>query len=105
MNGNNFRDWLKGVLSRLKENTVIVMYNALYHSIKQEKCPTTYWMKADIVQWPQGKRVVDYRMIVPEHLYVVQRIKSMYNTLLIKLFYSKTKLLRLPPYHCEFNQI
>jgi len=54
MNGDSFRDWLEGVLPRLKHNAVIVMDNAPYHSVKLEKCPTLNWRKADIIEWLQG---------------------------------------------------
>jgi len=50
MNGDSFCDWLAGVLPRLKENAVIVMDNAPYHSVKTEKCPTTNWRKQTIVE-------------------------------------------------------
>ncbi|KAL4148864.1 hypothetical protein QTP88_003009 [Uroleucon formosanum] len=63
MNGDSFRDWLEGVLPRLKENAVIIVDNAPYHSVKLEKCPTTNWRKADIVEWLESKgEVVDKRV-------------------------------------------
>lgn len=51
MNSDSFRDWLKGVLPRLKDNAVTVMDNAPYHSVKMEKCLTTNLRKADIIAW------------------------------------------------------
>jgi len=51
MNGDSFRDWLEGVLPRLKHNAAIVMDNAPFHSVKLEKCPTSNWRKADIIEW------------------------------------------------------
>ncbi|XP_050064347.1 uncharacterized protein LOC126553236 [Aphis gossypii] len=108
MNGDSFRDWLEGVLPRLKDNAVIVMDNAPYHSVKLEKCPTSNWRKADMIQWLQGKgEVVDQTMIIPELLEVVRRIKPIYNKYVIDemvLQQNKT-VLRLPPYHCELNPI
>ncbi|KAF0701571.1 DDE 3 domain-containing protein [Aphis craccivora] len=59
MNGDSFRDWLEGVLPRLKDNTVIIMDNAPYHSVKLEKCPTSNWRKADIIQRLQHYRVME----------------------------------------------
>ncbi|XP_022180471.1 uncharacterized protein LOC111040765 [Myzus persicae] len=65
------------------------MDNAPYHSVKLEKCQTTNWRKADIVEWLESKgEVVDKSMIIPELLKIVKRIKPM-----------------LPPYHCELNPI
>jgi len=106
MNGDSFRDWLKGVLPRLKDNAVIVMDNAPYHSVKMEKCPTTNWRKADIIAWLRSKREeVDSTLIIAELLVIVKRIKPMYNKYVIdEMVKADNKdVLRLPPYHCELN--
>lgn len=34
MNGDSFHDWLEGVLPKLKDNAIIIMDNAPYHSVK-----------------------------------------------------------------------
>lgn len=108
MNGDCFRDWLESVLPRLKENAVIVMDNAPYHSVKLDKCPTTNWRKADIVQWLEGKgEVIDQSMIIVELLEIVKRLKPLYSKYVIDemvLQHNKV-VLRLPPYHCELNPI
>ncbi|KAL4096825.1 hypothetical protein QTP88_021708 [Uroleucon formosanum] len=39
MNGDVFFDWLKDVIPLLKDNSILVMENAPYHSVKSEKCP------------------------------------------------------------------
>jgi len=108
MNGDSFRDWLEGVLPRRKENAVIIMVNVPYHSVKLEKCPTTNWRKADIVEWLESKgEVVDKSMIIPELLKIVRRIKPMYNKYVIVEMVSQQNktVLRLPPYHCELIPI
>ncbi|CAI6374522.1 unnamed protein product [Macrosiphum euphorbiae] len=108
MNGDTFRDWFEGVLPRLKDNAVIVMDNAPYHSVKLEKIPTTAWKKADIIGWLQSKgEVFPNNMIIPELLDIVKRIKPIYSKYAIDelaLQHNKT-VLRLPPYHCELNPI
>jgi len=43
MNSDSFRDWLEGVLPRLKDNAVIVMDNAPYHSAKVERFSAANW--------------------------------------------------------------
>ncbi|KAL4104540.1 hypothetical protein QTP88_019835 [Uroleucon formosanum] len=107
-NTNDFRDWLEGVLPRLKYNEVIVTDNVPYHSVKLEKCPTSNWRKADIIEWLQSKgEVVEKTMIIPELLEVARILKSIYNKYVIDemvLQQNKT-VLRLPPYHCELNPI
>lgn len=44
-----------GVLPKLKENSVIVMDNASYHSIKKDPIPTISWRKDQIVEWLTSK--------------------------------------------------
>lgn len=108
MNGDSFRDWLKGVLPRLKDNAVIVMDNAPYHSVKMEKCPTTNWRKADIIAWLRSKgEDIDSTLIIAELLIIVKRIKPMFNKYVIdEMVKADNKdVLRLPPYHCELNPI
>lgn len=108
MNGNSFRDWLEGVLPRLKENAVIIMDNAPYHSVRLEKCPTTNWKKADIVEWLHIKgEVVNSTMVIAELLDEVDRIIPKYNKYVIdEMVKANNKIvLRLPPYHCELNPI
>ncbi|KAF0749684.1 DDE 3 domain-containing protein, partial [Aphis craccivora] len=108
MNGDSFRDWLEGVLPKLKDNAVIVMDNAPYHSVKIEKCPTTNWRKADIIAWLQSKgEQVDNTMLVVELLDLVKKLKPFYNNYVIdEMVKANNKIvLRLPPYHCELNAI
>ncbi|KAE9523300.1 hypothetical protein AGLY_016248 [Aphis glycines] len=40
MTGDSFFDWIKGAIPLLKHNSVVVMDNAPYHSVKAERCPT-----------------------------------------------------------------
>lgn len=51
MNGDHFEEWLGKTLPKLKENSVIVMDNAPYHSVKQELVPNMGWRKEKIQEW------------------------------------------------------
>lgn len=51
MNGQTFKEWFEEILPLLKDNAVVVMDNAPYHSVKSEKVPNMSWKKADIVNW------------------------------------------------------
>ncbi|XP_060880721.1 uncharacterized protein LOC132952438 [Metopolophium dirhodum] len=108
MNGDTFYDWMKNVIPRLKENCVIIMDNAPYHSVKKEKIPNTTTKKADIIKWLQDKgEVIDRRMVIPELLDRVQILRPQYEKYLIDDLaetHNRT-ILRLPPYHCKLNQI
>lgn len=64
MNGKTFFEWFCGILPLLKENAIIVMDNAPYHSVKQKLAPTTNWNKASIIQWLESKNIVIDRPMV-----------------------------------------
>ncbi|KAL4118946.1 hypothetical protein QTP88_011824 [Uroleucon formosanum] len=108
MNGDTFREWMEGILPRLRPNSVIVMDNASYHSVKIDKAPSSNTHKADIIKWLTDKGVViDRPMVIPKLLLMVKRIKPQHQRYVIDELaksYNHT-VLRLPPYHCELNPI
>jgi len=55
MNGQTFFNWIKNIIPLLKKNSVVVMDNASYHSVKIESFPTAGWRKADIEKWLDEK--------------------------------------------------
>ncbi|XP_060846258.1 uncharacterized protein LOC132925918 [Rhopalosiphum padi] len=99
---------MENILPRLKDNCVIVMDNASYHSVKLDKAPTASTKKADIIQWLENKgEVVDRTMIIRELLDIVKKIKPQHEKFVIdEIANAQNKtILRLPPYHCELNPI
>lgn len=99
---------MENVLPLLKDNCVIVMDNAPYHSMKKEEIPNTSTKKADILKWLQDKgEVIDRPMVITELLDIVKRIKPQHDKYLIDELAQthNKKVLRLPPYHCELNPI
>lgn len=108
MNGETFFDWMKTVLPLLKDNCVIVMDNAPYHSVQTDLCPTSSWKKADIEKWLEEKgEVFGKPMIKLRLMEIVKRIKPKYNKYVIDEYVKEHNkiILRLPPYHCELNPI
>jgi len=108
MNGDNFQEWFESILPRLDQNSVIVLDNAPYHSVKSEKIPTTNSNKADILEWLTSKGVIiDRPMLKLQLLQKVREIKSKYSSYIIDNLAKDAghTVLRLPPYHCEFNPI
>ncbi|XP_060855619.1 uncharacterized protein LOC132933335 [Metopolophium dirhodum] len=93
MNGDTFFEWFCGVLPLLKDNSVIVMDNAPYHSVKTEQSPTSAWKKAAIVEWLESKGVETNPSMIK------------FDLLKIRPKNKKKIVLRLPPYHCELNPI
>lgn len=84
MNEHTFCDWMKDCIPQLRENCVIVMDNASYHSVKLDKAPTTSTKKADIIKWLEDKgEVVEKNMVIPELLTIVRRIKPLHDKYVI----------------------
>lgn len=51
MNGNAFHEWFEKILLGLEPNSVVVMENASYHSVKNERISTTANNKNEIKNW------------------------------------------------------
>ncbi|XP_050065224.1 uncharacterized protein LOC126554173 [Aphis gossypii] len=107
MNGDNFHEWFKSILPRLDPNSVIVMDNAPYHSVRTEKIPTSSTKKEDIISWLISKNVVIDQKIMfkPQLLAKVKEIKGQYMSYVVDNMAKDAghNVLRLPPYHCELN--
>ncbi|XP_076664796.1 uncharacterized protein LOC143367060 [Andrena cerasifolii] len=108
MNGDIFLEWFEGILPSLKENSVIVMDNASYHSVKAERCPAMNWTKPLIIQW-----LISKQQAIPPFagkvtlIDMVKQIKPQFDKYVIDE-HAKANgkiVLRLPPYHCELNPI
>ncbi|GFW44305.1 DDE_3 domain-containing protein [Trichonephila clavipes] len=108
MDGNHFEKWFETVMPKLKPQSIIVMDNAPYHSVKKEKIPTSSWKKSAIQEWFTDKKVTwNSDLIKIELLQKVNQIKHLYNGYRVEEIAEKFghKILRLPPYHCELNPI
>jgi hypothetical protein len=80
MNGETFYEWMEGVLPQLKENCVIIMDNASYHSVKIDKAPTSQTKKDDIIKWLIDKgETIDRPMVIPQLLEIVKKIKPQHQ--------------------------
>ncbi|XP_031334045.1 uncharacterized protein LOC116164058 [Photinus pyralis] len=107
MNGDLFKKWLiNNLLNNLEEPSLIVIDNAPYHSTL-EKLPTSSWTKGDMVAGLTRRNIpFDSTLFKPE-------LYSFIKSLGIQKQYEVDNIirnhghdvLRLPPYHCEFNAI
>lgn len=108
MNGDYFEKWFKEFLPKLNPNSVIVLDNAPYHSVKEEKLPTKSWTKSDIQAWLNAK-CIDWQpdMLKSELMEIVNNQRSRFNSYRIDKLAAEAghTVLRLPPYHCELNPI
>ncbi|XP_045107564.1 uncharacterized protein LOC123502506 [Portunus trituberculatus] len=110
MNADTFEKWFKSqLLPNIPSSSVIVMDNASYHSRKVDKPPTTANKKAEIQEWLEKKGVaVPDGLLKTQLLHLVTRHTAAAHT---QYVIDKTasehghKVVRLPPYHCNYNPI
>lgn len=109
MNGQLFKEWFINqlLLCRLEQGCVIVMDNASYHSVLKEKVPTSKWKKNDIVQWLQFKRIPHDPNVTRSELLSMNEIKNAKKTFELDHIANEMghEVVRLPPYHCQYNPI
>ncbi|XP_076284706.1 uncharacterized protein LOC143211131 [Lasioglossum baleicum] len=109
MNGDTFLKWFKKFLPTLREDSVIVMDNAPYHSVQKDKFPTMSWNKNRIVEWLHGKgEIMQHdRYVKSKLIEIAQKYKPPGKNYVVHE-YAKEKghiVLRIPPNHCELNTI
>ncbi|KAM7290001.1 hypothetical protein ISCGN_030129 [Ixodes scapularis] len=108
MDGASFEKWFDGVLDKLPTGSVIVMDNASYHSRRLEAVPTTSSRKNDIRQWLTSKKISwDPKVVKRQLLNIVALVKPQHLKYRVDTA-AKTAgctVVRLPPYHCEFNPV
>lgn len=119
MDGPKFEGWFESVLPKLTPNSVIVLDNAPYHSVKLERVPNMSWKKADIQTWlstkaneqvvPSEKEKYSWTtcMIKSELIEIVNTVKGKYSDYRVDILANQHghTVVRLPPYHCELNPI
>ncbi|KAB0805103.1 hypothetical protein PPYR_02073 [Photinus pyralis] len=103
-----FTKWFKdSLIPNISEPSLIIMDNASYHSKLTEKAPNTSSNKEEICQYLL-KHNVPYEptMFKKEllHLVVDNAKPKVYEIDEIANSYGH-RVLRLPPYHCQFNPI
>ncbi|XP_077491754.1 uncharacterized protein LOC144102333 [Amblyomma americanum] len=107
MDGNYFEKWFTDkLLPNIPANSIVVIDSAPYHSVAPEKAPTKSMRKVDNQLWLIKKGVPWSQDMVRAELRelsqkantpsVVYRIDTLAAT-------HGHEVLRLPPYHCEFN--
>lgn len=108
MNAEKFEGWFVTLLENLKEPSIIVMDNAKYHSRQVNKPPTSQNNKATIVEWLQNNNVAaDMTMVKEKLLILLKEHKPPTPTYYLDEMAKAHghRILRLPPYHCQYNAI
>ena len=110
MNGEVFTEWVnKQLIPALPGKSLVVMDNAPYHSMRAEenKCPTSNSRKADMQEWLL-KNGIEFRtdMKKPELYEIIKQNKPPPEYKIDNIIKAAGhEVLRLPPYHCNFNPI
>ncbi|RVE41990.1 hypothetical protein evm_013365 [Chilo suppressalis] len=108
MDAERFQEWFLNLLTNIPPNSTIIMDNAPYHSVQIDKVPTSANKKADLVAWLQRKGVeADMSLLKVEWLHLVKLHKPPRPTYAIDQLAEEHghKVIRLPPYHCQYNAI
>ncbi|CAH2097386.1 unnamed protein product [Euphydryas editha] len=108
MNKTNFMKWLQEkLIPNLPANSLVVMDNAPYHTVKLNKAPTLSSTKAEMQNWIINKGLSYLPTMVKAQLYEI--IKEHKEAPIYEadqmLQAHGHRVARLPPYHCELNAI
>ncbi|GBN54825.1 hypothetical protein AVEN_133114-1 [Araneus ventricosus] len=110
MNIEVFKKWFLDLLKGLDEPCFIVVDNASYHSAYAENIPSikTKKKEADIVVWLRNKNIPHNATKTRlELLNIVKEHKEKYRAYeLDQIAYEMGhEMVRLPPYHCQYNPL
>ena len=108
MNNTIFTKWITTqLLPNLEEPSLVIMDNAPYHSVLTEKQPSTSFTKAQITSWLKANNInYNEHLIKPELLQLAKNNKKENVYVVDELIREHGhEVLRLPPYHCDFNAI
>ncbi|XP_063856735.1 uncharacterized protein LOC135098338 [Scylla paramamosain] len=108
MNSTLFEEWFrKQLLPNISPNSVIVMDGASYHSVKLERRPTTAWKKSELLDWLIKKGVQPQDNSSKAQLQELAKKMDVTTTNIIDKIVEEAghQVLRLPPYHCQYNPI
>ncbi|RZF46450.1 hypothetical protein LSTR_LSTR012525 [Laodelphax striatellus] len=109
MNHETFSKWFQeSLLPNLSTPSVIVMDNAPHHSKVLDEAPTEANKKSEIQEW-----LCEHSIQFEEHFTKAELLElcEMYKPLVPKYLIDEMakakghKIVRLPPYHCNFNAI
>lgn len=108
MNSEVYESWFKEMVQSLEEPSVIIMDNASYHSRQIDKMPTQADKKQVIIDWLQrhGENV-DNSLLKVQLLNILRTKKHFPKRYVIDEIAAEHGhwVLRLPPYHCQYNAI
>ncbi|XP_076028786.1 uncharacterized protein LOC143017786 [Oratosquilla oratoria] len=110
MNATVFEKWFrKQLLPNIPPNSVIVMDNSSYHSALLEKLPTSSWREGELKDWLTKEGVQPSDELSKAELYELARnkISNEHKKYVIDTIADEAghKIIRIPPYHSQYNPI
>ncbi|XP_053372912.1 uncharacterized protein LOC128546425 [Mercenaria mercenaria] len=108
MNSENFQKGLtKQLIPNLPANSVVVIDNAPYHNVQEDRCPSQSTLKAEVKNWLRRNNIrFDDNMLKPELLELCKRNKPAPKFVVDNILKSHGHdCIRLPPYHADLNAI
>ena len=109
MNSQTFKKWfIEQLLPNIPARSLIIMDNAPYHNMQLNKAPSGSSRKGEIIKWLSDNKIAhDSSHTRAELLQLVQLHKKSNLRYDIDELAATTghKVLRLPPYYCQFNPI
>ncbi|KAJ3655607.1 hypothetical protein Zmor_014729 [Zophobas morio] len=112
MTGDLFKQWTEQQLipnvKQMSGKVVVIMDNAPYHSVHAEQLPNFSWKKSKLQLWLHQNEIPFDSNLTKKQLYeiikpnILSRKKYLIDELLSK---NGIQVLRLPPYHCQYNPI
>lgn len=108
MNADIFEHWFVEMLANLEEPCVVVMDNASYHSVLAEDYPRANTRKAEVQKWLE-KKCIPYSPVetlceLREKVKMAIPKEKKYKLDEVALQMGH-EVVRLPPYHCQYNPI
>ncbi|KAL4153955.1 hypothetical protein QTP88_001788 [Uroleucon formosanum] len=108
MNSEVFKNWFINMLNHLEEPSVIVMDNASYHSRLKDNFPKSNSRKAVVEEWLKNKNI-EFSPLerLSELRERVKKLIPMYKRYELDEIALEMghEVIRLPPYHCQYNPI
>lgn len=109
MNFTNFSKWLREkLIPNLPPSSVVVLDNAPYHNVKENKAPKTNARKEIMIDWLRLQNISFPQNALKLQLYeIIKQNKAFYEELAVDKILQEHghDVLRLPAYHPELNPI
>lgn len=108
MNAEIYEGWFKEMVQSLEEPSIIIMDNATYHSRQIDKMPTQANKKQEIIDWlKRHGENVDDTLLKVQLVNILKSKKSLPKRYITDEIAAECGhwVLRLPPYHCQYNAI